>query len=76
MDCNNFDDLLSSGDRFTKHSYIYELKYLVNHYETMLANIGETLIYEIICSIRARTLLVKRAPVSLSALKFTSSNPS
>ena len=38
------------------HSYIYELKYLVNSSETMPVNIGETLIYELLCSVRAHTV--------------------
>ena len=33
----------------TKHLYIYELKYLVNSYKAMQANIRETLIYGLIC---------------------------
>ena len=52
----------ASAARFTKRSYMYELKHLVNPYEAMLANIWETRIYEPICKIWARPALVKRAP--------------
>ena len=53
--------VLKPGACFTKRSYIYELQYLINPFETMLANIQETLIHELICSIPARTVLVKQA---------------
>ena len=58
--------LCTPGACFTKRSDIYELKYLVNSYYTykaMPADIRTILICELICvcSIQARTLLVKQA---------------
>ena len=53
---------LRTGAHFTKQSYIYKLKYLINPDEIMLANRRETLIYELTCSKQARTLLVEQTP--------------
>ena len=55
----------SSGPRLFKRSCIYELNTLGNSCVTAAANIRATHIYELICNIRARTLLVKRVHVSV-----------
>ena len=59
---------LCPGARFSKCLYIYELKYHINSCETMPANMRETDIYELTCSVWACVFWETQAPYTLGKI--------